>query len=81
MTTPTVTREDVQEILGPLDDLLIAEILALDPTRSELAEAKARAIGQDDVSPFAENRHAVVASIVDMIEVEEEAWDEGQEGS
>ena len=39
--TAAVTRQDVIAALGPIDDLLVAEIIATGTTAQELAEARA----------------------------------------
>jgi hypothetical protein len=39
--TAAVTRQDVIAALGPIDDLLVAEIIATGTTPQELAEARA----------------------------------------
>jgi hypothetical protein len=38
---PALTHEDVQVVLGPVDDSLVAEIVATGASREELAEAYA----------------------------------------
>ncbi len=36
----SLTREDVRAVLGPVDDILVAEILKTGASREELAEAR-----------------------------------------
>ena len=37
----TITREEVRAILGPVDDVTVAEIIGAGATREELVEARA----------------------------------------
>ena len=38
---PALNRDDVTSILGPVDDLVLAEIIGMGATADELAEARA----------------------------------------
>jgi hypothetical protein len=44
---PALNRDDVIAILGPVDDLVIAEIIGMGATLSELAEARAWAANDE----------------------------------
>lgn len=62
------TREELRRILGELDEALVAEILALRPTVSELEEVAQRAAGQTAPRPAA----GVVAELVAILSASEE---------
>jgi hypothetical protein len=73
----TLTHADVQAVLGPVDDSLVAEILSTDASREELAEAYAW-FTNDEVlmntgRPLASNR---VGRLIDILEAAEEDEDE-----
>lgn len=67
------THTDLRQILGDMDDETAVAILALDPTIAQIEEAGVWLSGADDVlgdqrRPF----DAVVAQILDLVEVEDE---------
>ena len=66
---PTLTADDVRAVLGPVDDSLVAELLATDASREELVEAYAW-ITNDEAPmnagrPLASGR---VAQLIDVLE-------------
>ncbi len=70
-----LTRDQVIETLGPLEDLKIAEVIGTGATHAELVEAKRwvagdkRTLGDDD--PM---RPSVVTRLCDIIRTEEPEW-------
>ncbi|MDM9622023.1 hypothetical protein A6U87_21065 [Rhizobium sp. AC44/96] len=72
----TMTSEDVIAILGPVDETLVAEVIATGATRTELAEAFAWA--SNDEALIGEGRRLPggrVAELVDLLCAEEEEHD------
>ena len=70
---PTVSQDDLQRVLGDIEDSKIIEILALKPTVPELEEAAIWAAGDGDV--LAKDGHpltGVVAQIVEILAAEGE---------
>ena len=69
----TLTREDVQAVLGPVDDILVAEILKTGASREELAEAHAWLVNDEAAMntgrPLASGR---VGRLIDILEADEE---------
>lgn len=51
----TLTREEVRAVVGPVDDLVVAEIIGTGATREELAEAQAWAVNGEAM--LNEGRH------------------------
>lgn len=51
----TLTREEVRAVVGPADDLTIAEIIGTGATREELAEAQAWVV--DNAPMLNDGRH------------------------
>jgi hypothetical protein len=71
----TLTRNDVVTALGPIDDLVVAEILSTHATAEELAEARAW-IGNDEPlinsgRPLPHGRVGRLVQILDRLEAEE----------
>lgn len=70
-----LTRNDVLAALGPIDDLLVAEIIAMGATADELAQA--RAWTADDLiaasKPLPSDRVGQVIQILERVEDDEEA--------
>lgn len=67
------TAEDLHHVLGAMDDATTIAILALQPTLSQLEEARLWLDGADDI--VGEQRHpldGVVAQIFDLLDVDEE---------
>ena len=77
----SLTREDVRAVLGPVDDILVAEILRTGASREEFAEAHAW-ISNDEAAtntgrPLASGR---VGQLIDILEADEDE-DEDEECS
>lgn len=74
-----LSREEVVALLGPVDDTLIAQVIATGASTGELAEARAWAAGADEAlvnahRPMPSGR---VARLVDLLEAQE---DDGEDG-
>jgi hypothetical protein len=68
-----MTSDDVAAILGPVDETLVAEIIATGATQSELAEAFAWA--NNDEALIGEGRRLPsgrVATLIDLLVSDEE---------
>jgi hypothetical protein len=70
-----LTRTDVIAALGPIDDLIVAEIIGMRATADELAEAQAW-VGNDEPlmnsgKPLAQGRVARLVEILDNLQAEE----------
>ena len=69
----TMTRQDVLSVLGPVDDVTIAEIIASGASIEELREAWAWAFGDEALMsqgrPLPGTR---VAALIDLIESDDE---------
>ncbi len=73
----TVTREDVLSILGRMDDVRLAEIIATQPTAAELTEAKLLAAGLETPSQIlGRPLSAKVVRIADLIRQEDADWED-----
>ena len=71
--TATVSRDELQHILGDIDDAKAIEILALKPSLADLEEAAIWASGDGDV--LAKGGHplgATAAKIVEILTLDEE---------
>ncbi|MBB3593939.1 hypothetical protein FHX08_004342 [Rhizobium sp. BK529] len=69
----TMTSDDVIAILGPVDDTLVAEVIATGATQAELAEAFAWA--NNDEALIGEGRRLAtgrVAVLVDLLTSDDE---------
>lgn len=70
-----LTRDEVRAALGPVDDIVVAEIIAMGVTADELAEA--RAWVEDDIllggKPLPSERVGRLIQILEKIENDEEA--------
>lgn len=72
-----LTSDQVVDILGPLDDLRLAEILGTGATPAEVIEAKRwvagykRTLGDGD-----DMRPSIVTRLCDLIRAEDPGWDE-----
>jgi hypothetical protein len=53
--TDKLTRDDVRAVIGPVDDITVAEIIGTGATREELVEA--RAWVENDEAMLNEGRH------------------------
>jgi hypothetical protein len=72
-TDMTMTSDDVISILGPVDETLVAEVIATGATQTELAEALAWA--NNDEALIGEGRPLPTgrtAALVDLLVTEEE---------
>jgi hypothetical protein len=76
-----LTRHDIAEALGPLDDVTVAEIIGTGATVSELAEAQAWLANDEPLMnagrPLATGR---VRELIDILEEIEPEEDEEQAG-
>jgi hypothetical protein len=76
-----LTRNDIAEALGPLDDVTVAEIMGTEATVSELAEAQAWMANDEPLMnagrPLATGR---VRELIDILEELEPEEDEEQVG-
>ena len=70
---PTLTHEDVRVVLGPVDDSLVAEIVATGASPEELAEAYAWVTNDEALMnigrPLASSR---VGRLIDILEPAED---------
>ncbi len=73
----TMTSDDVIAVLGPVDETLVAEVIATGATQAELAEAFAWA-SNDEVLLGEGLRLPTgrVAALVDLLSADEEEQDE-----
>jgi hypothetical protein len=72
----TMTSDDVIAVLGPVDNTLVAEVIATGATQAELAEAFAWA--NSDEALMGEGRRLPtgrVAALVDLLSTDEEEQD------
>jgi hypothetical protein len=73
----TLTMQDVTSVLGPVDETLIAEIVATGATATELSEAWAWV--NSDEALIGEGHHlpaGAVATLVDLLSADYEEWEE-----
>jgi uncharacterized protein (DUF433 family) len=80
----TLTRKDVTAMLGELDDVVVAEIIATGATPEELAEAHAWLANDEPLMnagrPLPTGRVARVVDIIAAIGEEEEQEAAGRQG-
>jgi hypothetical protein len=73
---PALNRDDVIAILGPIDDLTLAEIIGTGATASELAEARAWTANDEPLintgRPLAEGRVVRLIELIRELEKDEE---------
>lgn len=69
-----LTHDRVVQIVGPLEDERIAEIIATGATIEQLAEAFAWFSGDD--RKLRHQLAGVVAELVDILQADEPGWDE-----
>lgn len=70
---PFASRDDVERVVGDMDEATVLEILALQPTLAELEEAAVWARGEGDV--IGKSGHAlsgVCAEIYDLLTADDE---------
>lgn len=73
-----VTREDVLHIVGRLDDLRIAEIIASGATKDELLEARQWVAGDDSIQRALHRQpRGRVARLCEILAADERDFDEG----
>ena len=69
-------REDVLAVLGPIDEILVAEIIATGATQRDLVEAQAWVAADDalmdDGRPLPEGRAGALVAVLRRIEAEED---------
>lgn len=71
----TISRTEIEETFGRLDDLRLAEILDTGATTGELAEARRWSQGDKRTIPAGENiRPSVVNRICDIMKADEPEW-------
>lgn len=79
MPNPTLTRSQVEDILGRQEDLKLAQILGLGATPGELAEAKRWVAGyKRTISTDMPLRATVVDRLCDIIRMDEPDWYSGE---
>ncbi|MBP2561925.1 hypothetical protein J2T08_002025 [Neorhizobium galegae] len=69
----TITSNDIVAVLGPVDETLVAQIIATGATQAELAEAFAWA--NDDEAMIGEGRPlpaGKVAALIELLDADEE---------
>ena len=79
---PIVSRDDLQRVLGDLDDPKVIDILALDPSLSDLEEAVIVATGNQDL--LAKQGHGIsptAARVAEILAADEEDKEEGGTGA
>ncbi len=73
----TASREDVRAVLGPVDDVVVAQIVATGATREELTEAQAWYECDEALvnagRPLPKGRVAKVLNILETLELAPEA--------
>lgn len=71
-----LTRSDIEAVTGPLDDGLIVEIIAAEPTREELVEAFEWLYADDtlanDLHREPSGRVAILCEILSRTEIEQD---------
>ena len=81
LSSPELNRQTVEEIMGRLDDLKLAEILDTGASPAELLEAKRWTIGYKRPLPADQPlRLNVVDRLCDIIRMDEPDWDEADRG-
>jgi hypothetical protein len=83
-TVTSLTRKDVTAMLGPLDDVTVAEIIATGATVEELAQAHAWLTNNEPLmnagKPLPAGRAGQLVDIVSAIEDEEAEQDIARSG-
>lgn len=76
-SSTTLDRHTVEEIMGRLDDLKLAEIIATGASPAELLEAKRWSGGDKRPLPAAlPLRLSVIDQLCDILRMDEPDWDE-----
>jgi len=72
-----LTREEVHAVLGPVDDTVVAEIIATGATRGDLAEAQAWRISDEALMnvgrPLPSGRVGRLVEIMEAMDLDDEA--------
>jgi hypothetical protein len=80
----SVTRKEVAAMLGPLDDVVVAKIIATGATLEELAEAHAWTSNDEALmnigKPLAGGRVAHLVEIIAAVKEEEEEEEAARQG-
>ncbi len=71
----TLTRDEVVAVLGPIDDTLVAEVIATGATQAQLAEAFAWS--HSDEALLGEGRHLPTGPMAELIDLM--AWNQDDE--
>lgn len=80
-SSTALDRQTVEEVMGRLDDLKLAEILRTGASPAELLEAKRWTAGDKrTVSDSLPIRLAVVDRLCDILRTDEPDWDEADRG-
>lgn len=75
LSSTVLTRQSVEEIMGRLDDLKLAEILGTGASTAELLEAKRWSAGDKRTIPDAlPLRLAVIDRLCDILRTDEPDW-------
>ncbi|HTH16461.1 MAG TPA: hypothetical protein VL974_07400 [Magnetospirillum sp.] len=78
LSETNLTRSSVEEIMGRLDDLKLAEILETRASTAELLEAKRWTMGEKRTVPDTPAlRLAVIDRLCDIIKMDEPDWYSG----
>ena len=81
LSSTALNRQTVEEIMGRLDDLKVAEILETGASTAELLEAKRWTAGDKRTVPDSlPIRLAVVDRLCDIIRMDEPDWYDGDRG-
>lgn len=75
LSSTALDRHLVEEVMGRLDDLKLAEILASGASPAELQEAKRWSVGEKRTVPDA-LRLSVVDRLCDILRMDDPDWDE-----
>jgi hypothetical protein len=72
-----MTRDQVTEICGRLDDMRIADIIATGATAAELMEARGWTVSDDTLAAaLGHPASGRVARLVDLLKADEPDWDD-----
>lgn len=73
----TLTREEVIELVGHLDDLKLAEIIASGATAAQITEAKTMVAGGDTLASLLRRPvEPAVQRVYDVLKSEDPEWEE-----
>ncbi len=73
----TLTREEVIELVGRLDDLKLAEIIASGATAAQITEAKTMVAGGDTLTSLLRRPvEPAVQRVYDVLKSEDPEWEE-----